>query len=121
MLRYDQLTGGRAFVSEYGSAADPAGFKALYAYSPYHNVKDKTRYPPVFLATADHDNRVAPAHSLKFAARLQKAQAGEAPVLLQVMKNRGHGSGGRSASLAGITDQLAFIMHFLKMKLPEDF
>lgn len=116
MLRYDQLTGGRAFVSEYGSAADPAEFKALYAYSPYHNVKDGTRYPPVFLLTADQDNRVALAHSLKFAARLQKAQAGAAPVLLQVMRNRGHGSGGRSSALASVSDQLAFLAHHLGLK-----
>jgi prolyl oligopeptidase len=94
MLRYPQFTVGKAWIPEYGDArASADAFKWLYAYSPLHNVKAGTSYPPTLITTADHDDRVLPAHSFKFAAALQAAQAGSAPILLRVQTNEGHFSG----------------------------
>jgi len=93
MLRFHKFTIGWAWTSDYGSADDAREFKALYAYSPYHNVKPGIHYPPTLILTADHDDRVYPAHSFKFAAALQEAQAGPAPVLLRVETRAGHGAG----------------------------
>ncbi len=94
MLRYQRWTVGKAWIPEYGDAtASEAAFKWLYAYSPDHNVKDGTHYPPTLIMTSDHDDRVYPAHSFKFAAELQHAQAGDAPVLLRVESKGGHGGG----------------------------
>ena len=73
MLRYHLFTVGRFWIPEYGSADDPEQFPFLYAYSPYHNVKDGTAYPPTLVTTADTDDRVAPGMAKKFAARLQAA------------------------------------------------
>jgi prolyl oligopeptidase len=94
MLRFQKWTVGNAWVPEYGSAdASPEQFKWLYAYSPDDNVKDGTAYPPTLVMTSDHDDRVYPAHSFKFAAALQHAQSGDAPVLLRVEAKGGHGGG----------------------------
>ena len=94
MLRFQKFTVGYAWTGDYGSAdANVAQFKTLYAYSPYHNIKAGTAYPPTLIMTADHDDRVFPAHSFKFAAALQHAQAGDAPILLRVETNEGHFSG----------------------------
>jgi len=94
MLRYPDFTVGKAWIPEYGDAhASQAMFAALYAYSPLHNVKDGTIYPPTLVTTADHDDRVFPAHSYKFVAALQHAQAGPAPILLRVQTNEGHFAG----------------------------
>jgi prolyl oligopeptidase len=68
-------------------------FKVLHAYSPYHNIKPGTRYPPTLVTTADHDDRVVPGHSFKYAARLQEAQAGDAPTLIRIQTKAGHGAG----------------------------
>jgi prolyl oligopeptidase len=78
---------------EYGSSDDAAQFEYLYKYSPLHNIKDGTSYPATMVTTADHDDRVVPAHSFKFAARLQEAHLGENPVLIRIDQRAGHGAG----------------------------
>ena len=93
MLRFPKFTIGWAWTSDYGSPDNPNEFKALYAYSPYHNVKPGTKYPATLVTTADHDDRVFPAHSFKYAAALQAAQGGDAPVLIRVETKAGHGAG----------------------------
>lgn len=93
MLRFHLFTIGRAWVFEYGSSDDPQQFEFLYKYSPLHNVKDGTAYPATMITTADHDDRVVPAHSFKFAARLHEAQKGPNPILIRIDKRAGHGAG----------------------------
>ena len=93
MLRFHKFTIGWGWVPEYGSSDDAEQFEFLYAYSPYHNLKPGTAYPATLVTTADHDDRVVPAHSFKFAARLQEVQAGPAPVLIRIDKDAGHGAG----------------------------
>ena len=93
MLRFHQFTIGWGWVSDYGSSADPAGFEYLRAYSPLHNLEAGTRYPATLITTADHDDRVVPGHSFKFAAALQEAQAGPAPTLIRIDVKAGHGAG----------------------------
>ncbi len=117
MLRFQKFTIGWAWTSDYGSSDDPEQFKYLYAYSPLHNVKPGVAYPPVMIATADHDDRVVPCHSFKFAAALQAAQAGEAPVLIRITKKAGHGAGKpTSLRIADATDRLAFFEKALGME-----
>ena len=93
MLRFHKFTRGWAWTSDYGSPDNPEEFKALYAYSPYHNLKPGTAYPATLVTTGDHDDRVVPAHSFKFAAALQAAQAGPAPALIRIETRAGHGAG----------------------------
>jgi prolyl oligopeptidase len=99
MLRFHKFTIGWAWVSDYGSPDDAEEFKALYAYSPYHNIKAGVAYPPTMVTTGDHDDRVFPAHSYKFAAALQAAQAGDAPILIRIDTRAGHGVGKPTAKL----------------------
>jgi prolyl oligopeptidase len=93
MLRFHKFTIGWAWVTEYGSADSVAQFPYLYQYSPLHNLKAGTRYPATLITTADHDDRVVPGHSFKFAAALQAAQAGPSPVLIEIETKAGHGAG----------------------------
>ncbi len=94
MLRYHKFTVGRYWVGEYGNAeSSPEQFKFLYAYSPLHNVKKGTAYPPALITSADTDDRVVPAHSKKFAATLQAADAGKNPILIRIETKAGHGGG----------------------------
>ncbi len=93
MLRFHKFTIGWAWTSDYGSSDDPNQFKALYAYSPLHNLKPGTKYPATFITTADHDDRVVPGHSFKFAATMQADQAGSAPILIRIETKAGHGAG----------------------------
>ena len=93
MLRYHKFTVGKGWIPEYGSSEDPEMFPVLKAYSPLHNLKDGTAYPATMVTTADHDDRVVPAHSFKFAARLQEAHQGDKPVLIRVAVDAGHGAG----------------------------
>jgi len=93
MLRFHKFTIGWAWVPEYGSADDPAMFPVLRAYSPYHNVRPGTCYPPTLILTGDHDDRVVPGHSFKFAAALQAAQGCANPVLIRIETRAGHGAG----------------------------
>lgn len=93
MLRFHKFTIGWAWVSDYGSADDAEQFKTLYAYSPLHNLRPGTHYPATLVITADHDDRVVPGHSFKFAAALQAAQSGDAPTLVRIQTKAGHGLG----------------------------
>lgn len=116
MLRFHKFTAGRFWVDDYGSADNPEEFKALYAYSPYHNLKDGTAYPPTLITTADTDDRVVPGHSFKFAARLQEAHKGDNPVLIRIETRAGHGSGKpTSMIIEEIADQWAFLVKILGM------
>ncbi|HUD63556.1 MAG TPA: prolyl oligopeptidase family serine peptidase [Candidatus Sulfotelmatobacter sp.] len=118
MLRFQKFTIGWAWTSDYGSSDNPEDFKALYAYSPLHNLKPGTKYPPTLIATADHDDRVMPAHSFKFAATMQVDQAGPAPVLIRVETKAGHGAGKPiSKTIDEMTDEWAFVAHNLNMSV----
>ena len=99
MVRFTKFTVGAAWKSDYGSPDDPAEFKALYAYSPLHNIKPGTKYPATLVTTSDHDDRVFPAHSFKYAATLQDAQAGNAPILIRIETKAGHGAGKPTAKI----------------------
>jgi prolyl oligopeptidase len=119
MLRFQKFTIGWAWASDYGSSDNPEEFKALQAYSPLHNVKPGTKYPPTLITTADHDDRVFPGHSFKFAAALQAAQGGAAPVLIRIETRAGHGAGKPTSKvIQDVTDQWAFLVKNLGMKLP---
>lgn len=93
MLRYHKFTIGWAWAPEYGTSEKPGEFANLYKYSPYHNLKKGTKYPATLVMTGDHDDRVVPAHSFKFAAQLQNCQKGNAPTLIRIETNAGHGAG----------------------------
>ncbi len=117
MLRFHKFTRGWAWTSDYGSPDDATEFKALFAYSPYHNLKPGTRYPATMVTTADHDDRVVPAHSFKFAARLQECQAGSAPTLIRIETKAGHGAGKPTGKLIEeAADKFAFLVRELGMK-----
>ncbi|HUF78560.1 MAG TPA: prolyl oligopeptidase family serine peptidase, partial [Thermoanaerobaculia bacterium] len=122
MLRFHQFTAGRFWVDDYGSADDPEEFRALHAYSPYHNLRPGTDYPATLVTTADTDDRVVPAHSFKFTARLQEVHAGTDPVLIRIETRAGHG-GGKPVSkiLEQGADLLAFLVRALGMTLPEGY
>jgi prolyl oligopeptidase len=117
MLRFHRFTIGWAWTSDYGCADNPDEFPALFAYSPYHQLKPGTRYPATLVTTADHDDRVVPAHSFKFAARLQECQRGDQPVLIRIETRAGHGAGKPTAKLIEeAADRWAFLVRTLKMK-----
>lgn len=110
MLRFHKWTIGSAWIPEYGSADDPAQFKTLYAYSPLQNLKKGKAYPATLIMTADHDDRVFPAHSFKFAAAMQADQGGAAPVLIRIETKAGHGGGTPIAkSIEEYADMYAFL------------
>jgi prolyl oligopeptidase len=122
MLRFHRFTAGRFWVDDYGSAEDPAEFRALYAYSPYHNVKKGVRYPAVLAPTADYDDRVVPGHTFKYIAALQAAQAGPAPVLARIEVRAGHGAGKPTEKiLAEQADLWGFLVKNLGMTLPAGY
>lgn len=116
MLRFQKFTAGRFWVDDYGSADNADEFKALYAYSPYHNLKSGTQYPATLVTTADTDDRVVPGHSFKFAARLQACQSGTSPVLIRIETRAGHGAGKPTAKIIEeVADQYAFLVKNLGM------
>ena len=115
MLRFNRFGQGAGWEGDYGSPQDPGQFRALYAYSPVHNVRAGVHYPATLIITADHDTRVMPMHSFKFAAALQAAQAGSAPVLLDVEINHGHG-GGEALPQSAALDIYSFLARNLAMK-----
>ena len=115
MLRFHKFTIGWAWCSDYGSPDNPEEFEALYAYSPLHNLKAETVYPSTLITTADHDDRVVPAHSFKFAAALQAAHGGDNPVLIRIETKAGHGAGKpTSKRIEEVTDQLGFLTAVLE-------
>ncbi|HEU5217643.1 MAG TPA: prolyl oligopeptidase family serine peptidase, partial [Gemmatimonadales bacterium] len=93
MLRFHQFTIGWAWTTDYGSPEDPEEFRVLHAYSPLHNLRRGTVYPPTLITTADHDDRVVPAHSFKFAAALQAATSWARPAYIRIETKAGHGAG----------------------------
>ncbi|GIK16391.1 MAG: prolyl endopeptidase [Planctomycetota bacterium] len=118
MLRFHKFTIGWAWTSDYGSPDDPEAFKTLYAYSPYHNLKSGVEYPPTLITTADHDDRVVPAHSFKFAAALQAAHKGNNPVLIRIETQAGHGAGKpTSKRIEEVADRWAFLVRTLNMNV----
>jgi len=116
MLRFNRFTIGWAWTSDYGSPGDPAQFRTLYAYSPLHNIRPGTRYPAVLITTGDHDDRVVPGHSFKYAAAMQAAQAGDRPVLIRIETRAGHGGGKpTSMQIDEAADRWAFLVRELGM------
>ncbi|MEL6351325.1 MAG: prolyl oligopeptidase family serine peptidase [Cyanobacteria bacterium J06627_28] len=114
MLRFNKFTIGWAWESDYGSPENEEEFKALYAYSPLHNLKPGTEYPSTMITTADHDDRVVPAHSFKFAAALQTAHKGDNPVLIRIETKAGHGAGKPTTKqIEEATDKWAFLANEL--------
>ena len=119
MLRFQKFTIGWAWASDYGSSDNAEDFPYLYAYSPLHHIAAGTKYPPTFITTGDHDDRVVPAHSFKFAATLQAAQAGPAPILIRIETRAGHGAGKPTSKIIDeIGDRWAFLAKVLQMNLP---
>ncbi|HJZ94533.1 MAG TPA: prolyl oligopeptidase family serine peptidase [Gemmataceae bacterium] len=116
MLRFHKFTAGRFWVDDYGSPDKEEDFKALFAYSPYHNLKRGTKYPPTMVITADTDDRVVPGHSFKFAAQLQYCQSGDAPVLARIETRAGHGAGKPTKKvIEELADEYSFLVKNLKM------
>lgn len=114
MLRFHRFTAGQFWRSEYGSADEPDQFPTLYAYSPYHNIEHGVAYPPTMISTADTDDRVVPMHSFKFGARMQAAQGGDAPILLDIEARAGHGAGTPTGKLIEqAADKWAFLWEHL--------
>jgi len=113
MLRFHKFTIGWNWVADYGSSDDPAEFKALYAYSPLHNIKTGVKYPATLITTADHDDRVVPAHSFKYAATLQAAARHDNPVLIRIETKSGHGASNLTKQLETTADIDAFVMYNL--------
>lgn len=113
MLRFHKFTIGAAWISDYGSSDNPEQFKALYAISPVHNIKPGTKYPATLITTADHDDRVVPAHNFKYAAALQAAQAGDNPILIRIDTKSGHGASSTTKTLEQQTDIFSFLFENL--------
>ena len=111
MLRFHRFTIGWAWQSDYGNPEDPDDFAVLLGYSPLHALRPQTSYPPTLITTGDHDDRVVPAHSFKFAAAMQAAQAGEAPVLIRIETDAGHGAG---KPISKMIDERADVLAFLE-------
>ncbi|MEC4896111.1 MAG: prolyl oligopeptidase family serine peptidase [Oscillatoria sp. PMC 1051.18] len=118
MLRFHKFTIGWAWCSEYGNAEEnEEEFQAIYAYSPLHNLQPGTAYPATMITTADHDDRVVPAHSFKFAAALQASHVGEKPVLIRIETKAGHGAGKPTTKMIEETaDLFAFLVAVLEME-----
>ena len=113
MLRFHTFTIGWNWIPDYGSSDDPNDFKTLLAYSPLHNLQAGTAYPATLITTADHDDRVVPAHSFKYAATLQERQGGSAPVLIRIDTKSGHGASNTKKQIETSADLYAFLMHHL--------
>ncbi|MCB1185946.1 S9 family peptidase [bacterium] len=119
MLRFNQFTAGGGWESDFGSPQDPEEFKALYAYSPLHNLREGVCYPPTLATTADTDDRVVPSHTFKFTAQIQHVQACDNPVLVRVETQAGHGAGKPLAkSIAEFSDLMCFALHNMGVDIP---
>jgi prolyl oligopeptidase len=122
MLRFHKFTIGWAWKSDYGSSETKEGFDVLFQYSPLHRLKAGTAYPATLVTTADHDDRVVPAHSFKFIAQLQADQAGPKPVLARIETRAGHSAGKPTQkAIDEVADVLAFTLQNLGMELPAGF
>jgi prolyl oligopeptidase len=110
MLRFQKFTIGWNWIADYGSSDNAEEFKALYAYSPLHNIKAGATYPATLITTADHDDRVVPAHSFKYAATLQERASHDHPVLIRIETKSGHGASNLAKQLETTADIYAFIM-----------
>ncbi len=122
MLRFQKFTAGRYWVDDYGSSDNADEFKALLAYSPYHNLKKGTTYPPTLVTTADTDDRVVPGHSFKFAAALQAADTGKNPQLIRIQTKAGHGAGKPTMmQIEEYADLWSFLVKNLDVDLPESY
>jgi prolyl oligopeptidase len=113
MLRFQKFTGGKYWIADYGSTDNEAEFRALRAYSPVHNVREGAQYPATLITTADHDDRVVPGHSFKYAAALQHAQGGDNPVLIRIDTNSGHGASSTTKAIEQSADIYSFIFYNL--------
>jgi prolyl oligopeptidase len=116
MLRFHKFTIGWNWIADYGSSDNADEFKALYAYSPLHNIKAGAKYPATLITTADHDDRVVPAHSFKYAATLQEKAGRDTPILIRIETKSGHGASSLTKSLETSGDIYAFIMHNMGLK-----
>jgi len=119
MLRFHKFTIGHAWVTEYGSSDDKSQFEYLHKYSPLHNVKAGTKYPATLITTADHDDRVFPAHSFKFAATLQEKSEGINPILIRIETNIGHGTETTSKIINKYTDLWSFLLYNVDVDFKE--
>ena len=119
MLRFHKFTIGWNWIAEYGSSDNAADFKNLYAYSPIHNIKEGLKYPATLITTADHDDRVVPAHSFKYAATLQEKYKGTNPAMIRIDVNSGHGASNLRKGLETTADIYSFI--FYNMNLTPKF
>jgi prolyl oligopeptidase len=118
MLRFHEFTIGWAWTSDYGSSETEEGFETLIEYSPLHNIEPGVRYPATLITTADHDDRVVPSHSFKYAATLQRAQSGEAPVLIRIETRAGHGAGKPTTKrIEERADVVAFLVRVLNIEI----
>jgi prolyl oligopeptidase len=117
MLRYHKFTVGWGWTVEYGSSEDEQNFRNLYSYSPLHNIKEGVSYPATLVTTADHDDRVVPAHSFKFIATLQEKNAGPNPVLIRIETRSGHGSSSTAKMIDEVSDEYAFMCYNLGLKI----
>ena len=113
MLRFHKFTIGWNWIAEYGSSENEADFTYLYGYSPLHNIRDDVPYPATLIVTADHDDRVVPAHSFKYAATLQARHCGDNPTLIRIGTKSGHGASNLSKGIEEAADTFAFIFHHL--------
>ena len=116
MLRFHKFTIGWNWIADYGSSDKPDEFKALYAYSPIQNIKPGLNYPATLITTADHDDRVVPAHSFKYAATLQETYKGTNPVLIRIDTNSGHGASNTKKDIETTADIYAFILWNMGVK-----
>ncbi|MFD1820151.1 prolyl oligopeptidase Serine peptidase. MEROPS family S09A [Pseudarcicella hirudinis] len=111
MLRFHKFTIGWNWIADYGSSDNAEEFKALYAYSPLHNLKEGVNYPATLITTADHDDRVVPAHSFKYAATLQEKYKGKNPVLIRIDTNSGHGASNTAKNIELLADIYSFMFY----------
>jgi prolyl oligopeptidase len=113
MLRFQKFTIGSAWIADYGSSDNAGEFKALYAYSPLHNIRAGAKYPAMLITTADHDDRVVPAHSFKYAATMQALASHDNPVLIRIDTNSGHGASSTTKNLELTRDIYSFLFYNL--------